>query len=632
MRRLALLLTGGAVWLFLAAVPAFADGGPHISTVNSGTSGLTADTCAGCHRAHQAEFEYLLVDDGETATCLTCHNGTGATTDVEDGIQYVPNADGSPSGVVLGALRNGGFHNARIDSANAQRIAYKSSRGVSIWSKVPVKATGQAVTSAHITGDGLNSLAQPGTLWGSGASTASAANAGEADVDMSCVSCHNPHGNGQYRILNDFKGAYGPPTGFPTVYVAQTYASGNVIATKNSHGFQPGDLVTISNLAGAGVANGQYVVLSVPNAIQLTVGAYNVTTGAWTTTATTVTANVAGTDGTTIVRHATPVADVPVGTPTNDVYPTKNYTVKQVLGTQGNPGSGWLWYASDLTGAYADISGGDYFRRNVPWSLCTTDTTTNVEACAAGGPSGTQKWDAPNGRPDFSTSLQHAAFNTQMTVWCSACHTRYFVNGNPNPTYLEGSSAATAKYWSISTTGSSITASSHGFVVGDRVQFDTTSGTATPTLTTADYWYVVAVGSTSTFSVSSTLNGSAQSFTVSGTVRGTVIRPAPQTANGWWFPRLVDGTTAASDGTYKFQHSTTQNRTCTTCHVAHGSNAQMSGRFSTGQTYPGSEDEVGTNSFLLKADNRGTCQLCHDPTGTVTAGQYYPLTLVPSTP
>ena len=40
MRRLALLLTGGAVWLFLAAIPVLADGGPHISTINSGTAGI----------------------------------------------------------------------------------------------------------------------------------------------------------------------------------------------------------------------------------------------------------------------------------------------------------------------------------------------------------------------------------------------------------------------------------------------------------------------------------------------------------------------------------------------------------------------------------------------------------------
>ena len=36
MRRLALLAVGGAVWLFLAAIPVFADGGPHVASINSG--------------------------------------------------------------------------------------------------------------------------------------------------------------------------------------------------------------------------------------------------------------------------------------------------------------------------------------------------------------------------------------------------------------------------------------------------------------------------------------------------------------------------------------------------------------------------------------------------------------------
>ena len=60
MRRLALLFAGGAIWLLLAAAPVFADGGPHVSTINDGSSGITADSCAGCHRTHTAQGPYLL--------------------------------------------------------------------------------------------------------------------------------------------------------------------------------------------------------------------------------------------------------------------------------------------------------------------------------------------------------------------------------------------------------------------------------------------------------------------------------------------------------------------------------------------------------------------------------------------
>ena len=66
-------------------------------------------------------------------------------------------------------------------------------------------------------------------------------------------------------------------------------------------------------------------------------------------------------------------------------------------------------------------------------------------------------------------------------------------------------------------------------------------------------------------------------------------------------------------------------RNCVTCHVSHGSNAQMPGTYSANMEYPGGTTGVAPagkvgDSRLLKVDNRGTCQLCHDPTGTITAG------------
>ena len=73
MRRLTLLLAGGAVWLFLAAVPVLADGGPHIASLNSGTTGINADSCAACHRTHTAQASYLLIEE-QPAMCITCQN------------------------------------------------------------------------------------------------------------------------------------------------------------------------------------------------------------------------------------------------------------------------------------------------------------------------------------------------------------------------------------------------------------------------------------------------------------------------------------------------------------------------------------------------------------------------------
>jgi cytochrome c553 len=62
----------------------------------------------------------------------------------------------------------------------------------------------------------------------------------------------------------------------------------------------------------------------------------------------------------------------------------------------------------------------------------------------------------------------------------------------------------------------------------------------------------------------------------------------------------------------------------------------MAGFFSNDFPYP--HDPAATSgqiiysasSRLLKIDNRGTCQMCHDPTGTVTTvGRYSPPTPAP---
>jgi cytochrome c553 len=86
------------------------------------------------------------------------------------------------------------------------------------------------------------------------------------------------------------------------------------------------------------------------------------------------------------------------------------------------------------------------------------------------------------------------------------------------------------------------------------------------------------------------------------------------------------------DDIFKFQHRTrgASGRGCLTCHVSHGSNAAMTESFSSTFTFP--DGTVSDNSRLLKVDNRGTCQQCHDPTGTSQIGDQYPRAPVPSVP
>jgi predicted CXXCH cytochrome family protein len=174
MKRIIVALATFALFLMgVAFAPAaLADNGPHIQ----GTGSLQADGCAGCHRAHTAKAAQLL-KTSVGALCTTCHQaGTGAATDVMGGVAYSSATGGAPT---AGALRGGGFISAALDTTGASRTT----------KTIPALAAGKAATSSH-SWDGT-----PQTAWGSG--TAGAGNA----VSLNCTSCHDPHGNGNYRIL-----------------------------------------------------------------------------------------------------------------------------------------------------------------------------------------------------------------------------------------------------------------------------------------------------------------------------------------------------------------------------------------------------------------------------------------------
>jgi predicted CXXCH cytochrome family protein len=149
-----------------------ADNGPHVAG-----HGVVADSCAACHRAHTGQAEELLTQ-AQTSLCYSCHgNGaTGADTDVEDG-QWTGGAGG--------ALRAGGFSNSRIKAEDpvANQIA---------------ASTPEAVSSQH--GDD-----SPSVMWGNGTFGSGIG----GTLTLQCGSCHDPHGNGKYRILKPKPGGQG---------------------------------------------------------------------------------------------------------------------------------------------------------------------------------------------------------------------------------------------------------------------------------------------------------------------------------------------------------------------------------------------------------------------------------------
>jgi predicted CXXCH cytochrome family protein len=164
--------------LWIVAAPVAADAGPHLAGESSGATTLTADNCAGCHRAHTAKGQMLIAASTESELCFLCHGstGAGATTTVVDGVL---------AGTAYG-LRGGGFTNALMDTS---------------WTGAAVS---RPVTSAH-TYDGTSSV----TMWGNGAIGSGAG----PKVTLSCSGCHNPHGNNSYRILRPIPKGSGAAVG-----------------------------------------------------------------------------------------------------------------------------------------------------------------------------------------------------------------------------------------------------------------------------------------------------------------------------------------------------------------------------------------------------------------------------------
>jgi predicted CXXCH cytochrome family protein len=179
--------------------PAAADNGPHVKGGIGQT--VTPDGCAGCHRLHSGGQDGNLLLAVQPNLCYTCHGttGTGAATDVQNGVGYVGNNTGNSSPVrtatVAGALRGGGFEKAMIDSANptGQRFVIPA-----VTKMVPALTAPVPVTSSHSV-----NTADVNTIWGNGAigSGAGTATDGAATPNLTCGSCHDPHGNGNYRIL-----------------------------------------------------------------------------------------------------------------------------------------------------------------------------------------------------------------------------------------------------------------------------------------------------------------------------------------------------------------------------------------------------------------------------------------------
>ncbi len=204
MRRLLFLGLGGALLFAFGAGPAQADNGPHtLGGVDAGFGqSAGSDGCAGCHRVRTLLTASPASRDG---LCLACHGSSrvGATTDVVDGLGESAGAQGVDGNTAQAALRGGGFDTALIASDAATKQTYRvGEQAVARNQKIPVLSVGQATTSKHRVA-GI-----PETAW----NLSSLNLAGGAAAPMECISCHNPHGNGNYRTLRTFAADAGAST------------------------------------------------------------------------------------------------------------------------------------------------------------------------------------------------------------------------------------------------------------------------------------------------------------------------------------------------------------------------------------------------------------------------------------
>ncbi len=150
---------------------ASANGGPH------GGYTATTDACAACHRAHTAAGPALLIESSTYALCVSCHgsSGSGANTNVDDGY-YLSSRDDS--------------------GGNWDHGAANTPDNASLLGGGFVNYGGNPVTSIH---DADGSTDQ---TWGQGATDRGVQTA-LSDGNLTCASCHDPHGSNNYRIIKE---------------------------------------------------------------------------------------------------------------------------------------------------------------------------------------------------------------------------------------------------------------------------------------------------------------------------------------------------------------------------------------------------------------------------------------------
>lgn len=589
-RRLGLAVAGvgfAALAAFATASPAAADNGPHV--LLSGSMVSSADGCAGCHRMHGANVgaDELFRNAAEgTAFCYTCHSGgTGATTNVRDGVSTAgsltdidSNAMSTHTSSYLNlALRAGGFDNNRVGASAAVQanIYYNAARAS--WSPNKYAATSQSgvhpnAYGEYVWGDLIpaasskttvsnHTLETPATMWGSGTTAADAG----ASVTLECINCHNPHGNGNYRILRPY-GFEGDSGLLASADIRNVIKEFNTVSAYSVAALE--DAVTVGFNAG----KYQYTVTTVETPTL-----------------------VAGQPA--LIRLAGVGATVLTGT----VYSVDYAAKTMVIGNSSQN--------------LAAFSGTAYVMPNFPSTIIKVETTTTTgeylyTTAAAMNLSAGQviTISTVNNSPSFYAVKQATVIAApSTTTFRMAVMNTPAAGGMELGLYIDG--IPDAKTVTDTTTAGTVK-TNPGIPVGAAGRGDGKVYTTTNYYIADDPYY------TGTYQ---------QNENKTSLVSTPYIASVSQWCSSCHTRYLSDNrkmngvavTNTAGFGGYKHRSNSGSQGSpnCIQCHVAHGTSAQANGAQSSTMPTPLGVAGGATNSVLLRVDNRGICLMCHNPYG-----------------
>lgn len=583
-RRLGLAVAGvgfAALAAFATASPAAADNGPH--QLLSGSMVSNADGCAGCHRMHGAQVggDELFREAAEgTAFCYTCHaGGTGATTNVRDGVSTAgsslaidSNAMSTHSSSYLNlGLRGGGFESNRVgaNAAVQSNLYYNASRAS--WSLNKYAAGTQAGVHPNAFGEytwgdlipagesvttrSNHTLDVASTMWGSGTVSGSAG----ASVTLGCVNCHNPHGNGNYRILRPygFEGDSGLLNAGNIRNVIKEY---NVVSAWTAGTLDTENTTTATNYYKTSLTTtaaptfvvGQPIIVRIagqnPGALESITGTVKTVDTA------TNTVVVAGINGIAPVAFTGTAYAAPA-------FPSTIIKVETVTATS----------YKFTTASSMNLSVGQAITLN------TVGGTSSLLAL----------------KQASITAVAGSTFT--MTVAGNPA-----VGGLELGLYIDGIPDAKTVTYNVATAGLSKT--DPGIPVGP-------GGVGNGKVyTTANYYIADDMYYTGTFQTQenkTSLNSTPYIASVSqwcSTCHTRYMSNNRKMNSGDSFFTYRHRSNSGSQGSPN----------CIQCHVAHGSSAQANGAQSAALLNPGGGAE---GSVLLRVDNRGICLMCHNPYG-----------------